>query len=107
MSTYIDDPRYPDWLICAGFNELYYTQFGGSFWESGLKSGHPEEFMGLHPEDHKNFIMESQAYTLSGNINVGAGLLELGTSTGSTGTLTYSKGNIIGSFKRWFNLALG
>ena len=71
MSTYIDDPRYPDWLICAGFNELYYTQFGGSFWESGLKSGHPEEFMGLHPEDHKNFIMESQAYTLSGNINVG------------------------------------
>jgi len=27
--------------------------------------------MGLHPEDHKNFLMECQAYTLSGNINVG------------------------------------
>ncbi len=71
MSRYIDDNRYPDWLICAAFNELYYNQFGGSFWESGLRSGYPEEFMGLHPEDHKNFIMESQAYTLSGNINVG------------------------------------
>jgi non-lysosomal glucosylceramidase len=71
MSPFIDDPRYPDWLLCAAFNELYYNQFGGSFWESGLKSGHPEEFMGLHPEDHKNFIMESQVYTLSGNINVG------------------------------------
>ena len=68
---YITDPRYPDWLICAAFNELYYNQFGGSFWESGLRSGHPEEFMGLHPEDHKNFIMESQVYTLSGNIGVG------------------------------------
>jgi len=71
MSPFIDDPACPDWLICAAFNELYYNQFGGSFWESGLKSGHAEEFMGLHPEDHKNFIMESQAYTLSGNINVG------------------------------------
>jgi non-lysosomal glucosylceramidase len=71
MSVFVDDPRYPDWLICAGFNELYYNQFGGSFWESGLRSGHSEEFMGLHPEDHKNFIMESQAYSLSGNINVG------------------------------------
>jgi len=71
MSEFTDDPRYPGWLICAAFNELYYNQFGGSFWESGLRSGHPQEFMGLHPEDHKNFIMESQAYTLSGNINVG------------------------------------
>ena len=71
MSEFTGDPRYPDWLICAAFNELYYNQFGGSFWESGLRSGHPQEFMGLHPEDHKNFIMESQAYTLSGNINVG------------------------------------
>jgi non-lysosomal glucosylceramidase len=71
MSTFIDDPRYPDWLLCAAFNELYYNQFGGSFWESGLRSGHPEEFMGLHSDDNKNFIMESQAYTMAGNINVG------------------------------------
>ncbi|MFC1475716.1 GH116 family glycosyl hydrolase [Candidatus Zixiibacteriota bacterium] len=70
-SPYVTDPRYPDWLICAAFNELYYNQMGGSFWESGLRSGHPEEFLGLHPGDHKNFIMESQAYTLSGNISVG------------------------------------
>jgi non-lysosomal glucosylceramidase len=71
MSQFVEDPRYPDWMLCAGFNELYYNQFGGSFWESGLRSGHPQEFMGLHPEDHKNFIMECHAYTLSGNINVG------------------------------------
>jgi len=71
VKPYTSDPRYPDWLICAAFNELYYNQFGGSFWESGLRSGHPEEFLGLHPEDHKNFIMESQVYTLSGNVSVG------------------------------------
>jgi len=71
MSQFVDDLRYPDWLVCAGFNELYYNQFGGSFWESGLRSGHAEEFMGLHPEDHKNFILESQLYPLCGNINVG------------------------------------
>jgi non-lysosomal glucosylceramidase len=71
MSEFLGDSRYPGWLLCAAFNELYYNQFGGSFWESGLRSGHAEEFMGLHPEDHKNFLMESQVYTLSGNINVG------------------------------------
>ena len=70
-SPFINNSKYPDWLICSAFNELYYDQFGGSFWESGLRSGHPEEFMGLHPEDHKNFIMESYAYSLAGNINVG------------------------------------
>jgi len=71
MSPYITDPRYPDWLLCAAFNEMYYNQFGGSFWESGLRSGHDDEFLGLHPGDNKNFIMESQAYTLSGNVSVG------------------------------------
>jgi non-lysosomal glucosylceramidase len=71
MAPYISDPRYPDWLLCAAFNELYYNQFGGSFWESGLRSGHATEFLNLHPGDNKNFIMESQAYTLSGNISVG------------------------------------
>lgn len=71
MMPYVSDPRYPDWLICAAFNEMYYNQMGGSFWESGLRSGHPDEFLGLHRDDHKNFVMESQAYTLSGNISVG------------------------------------
>ncbi len=70
MSEFTIDPRYPDWLLRAAFNELYYNQFGGSFWESGLRSGHAEEFMGLHPEDHKNFVMECQAYPLAGDIDV-------------------------------------
>jgi len=71
MSPFVDDPRYPEWLIRAAFNELYYNQFGGSFWESGLRLGHDDEFLGLHPEDHKNFLMESLVYTLSGNVSVG------------------------------------
>jgi non-lysosomal glucosylceramidase len=70
MSSFVEDSRYPDWLLRAAFNELYYNQFGGSFWESGLRSGHAQEYMGLHPEDHKNFIMETQAYPLAGEIDV-------------------------------------
>ncbi len=71
QAEYYGDPRFPDWLITSAFNELYYNQFGGSFWEAGLRSGHPEEYLGLHEDDHKNFIMESMVYTLSGNISVG------------------------------------
>ena len=38
----------------------------------------------------------------SGNIDCGSsGTLELGTSTSSVGTLTYTAGNILGNFKRW------
>jgi hypothetical protein len=41
----------------------------------------------------------------SGNIDCGPNTLELGTSTSTPGTLDYTadKGNIVGSFKRWFN----
>lgn len=54
----------PDWLKCAAFNELYYSQFGGSFWEAGLRY-HPSErveYRGLHVDDHKNFVNECMAY---------------------------------------------
>lgn len=59
MRPFAYDSNYPDWLKSAAFNELYYAQFGNCFYESGLKSGHSQEFMGLHPEDHKHFILES------------------------------------------------
>ena len=43
----------------------------------------------------------------SGNIDCGTATLELGTGTGAAaaGTLTYTNGNIIGKFKRWFDAA--
>ena len=62
MEPVIKSDRYPKWLKTAAFNELYYTQFGGTFYESGLKSGHDREYMGLHEDDHKFFVMESIGY---------------------------------------------
>lgn len=62
MKPVIKSVRYPRWLKTAAFNELYYTQFGGTFYESGLKCGHDREYMGLHEDDHKFFVMESMAY---------------------------------------------
>ena len=62
MAPVINSDKYPEWLKTAAFNELYYTQFGGTFYESGLKSGHDREYMGLHEDDHKFFVMESIGY---------------------------------------------
>lgn len=70
MSPVINNEKYPDWLKCTAFNELYYNQFGGIFYESGLKSGHNEEFKGLHQEDHKHFEMESPVYTSANTLDV-------------------------------------
>jgi hypothetical protein len=70
MAPFVNNPKYPDWLKCAAFNELYYNQFGGVFYESGLKSGQPQEFMGLHPEDHKHFVMESPIYRSANTLDV-------------------------------------
>jgi hypothetical protein len=39
----------------------------------------------------------------TGNIVTGNNILTLGTSTSSLGTLSYTSGRIIGSFKRWFS----
>jgi non-lysosomal glucosylceramidase len=62
MQPVIESDKYPEWLKTAAFNELYYTQFGGTFYESGLKSGHDREYMGLHEDDHKFFVMECMQY---------------------------------------------
>ncbi|HXR80814.1 MAG TPA: hypothetical protein VN763_07850, partial [Saprospiraceae bacterium] len=40
---------------------------------------------------------------ISGNIDCGINTLQLGTSTATVGTLSYTAGNIIGKFTRWFN----
>ena len=62
--------QYPNWLKCAAFNELYYNQFGGVFYEAGLKSGHDHEFMELHEDDHKHYVMESPVYTSANTLDV-------------------------------------
>ncbi len=70
MNPIIENQKIPKWLKTAAFNELYYTQFGGTFYESGLKSGHKQEYMGLHEDDHKFFVMESIAYAWCGTLDV-------------------------------------
>jgi uncharacterized protein (DUF608 family) len=56
----LDHAAYPDWLKQAALNELYYNSFGGVFWEAGCIT-RPEEFKGLHPDDHKYFALASSA----------------------------------------------
>jgi len=70
MRPVLECALYPDWLKCAAFNELYYNQFGGIFYEAGLKAGHEGEFKDLHPEDHKHFEMESPVYTSANTLDV-------------------------------------
>ncbi len=51
-----------------------------------------------------NDVAVTNTLTLtSGDIDCGANLLTLGTSTVSVGSLTYTSGKIIGCFKRWVN----
>lgn len=70
MSPIFKNAKIPKWLKTAAFNELYYTQFGGTFYEAGLKSGHDREYMGLHEEDHKFFVMESIEYPFCESFDV-------------------------------------
>ena len=70
MNPVINNNKYPDWLKQTAFNELYYSQFGGSFYEAGLKSGHEKEYMGLHEEDNKYFIMECMLYPFASTFDV-------------------------------------
>jgi len=70
MAPFVNSPRLPEWLKRAAFNELYYNQFGGVFYEAGLKAGHPHEFMGRHEDDHKHFVMESPIYRSANTLDV-------------------------------------
>ena len=70
MEPIINNSKYPDWLKCAAFNELYYNQFGGCFYEGGLKSGHKQEYLGKHTDDSKHFLMESMTYRFCNTFDV-------------------------------------
>ncbi len=62
QNSVVNDPRIPRWLGCALFNELYFLAQGGTIWEAGLKSGHEEEFLGLHIKDNKFALLETTTY---------------------------------------------
>ncbi|MFM9986444.1 MAG: MopE-related protein [Flavobacteriales bacterium] len=51
----------------------------------------------------KNVQVLNALTMTSGNIATGATILELGSSTSSVGSLSYTSGNVIGDFKRWIN----
>lgn len=70
MLPVVNNNSYPDWLKRAAFNELYYSQFGGIFYEGGLKSGHEAEYAGKHVEDSKHFEMECMAYRFCNTFDV-------------------------------------
>jgi non-lysosomal glucosylceramidase len=50
----------PDWLKAGALNELYYTTFGGSFWENGCVNR--EKKIGARPGQHISGAMECIAY---------------------------------------------
>ena len=51
----------PDWLKAGALNELYYTTFGGSFWENGCLNR--EKKIGNRTGQHLSGVMECTAYS--------------------------------------------
>lgn len=71
MSPVINSNKYPDWLKCAAFNELYYNQFGGSFYEAGVRKGHKrQKYLGRRPDSNRFFIMECMEYPMANTYDV-------------------------------------
>lgn len=56
----VDDDSYPLWLRTAAVNELYYSVFGGVFWENGCISK-PKRF-GRRNGQHLYFTLEDDDY---------------------------------------------
>jgi non-lysosomal glucosylceramidase len=59
-SRVVDDPLYPLWLRGAALNELYYSVFGGVFWENGCITK-PKVF-GHRPGQHLYFTLETDVF---------------------------------------------
>lgn len=60
VKPYAENKNAPDWLKAGGLNELYYTTFGGSFWENGCLN--QEKRFGNRPGQHIAGVMECMAY---------------------------------------------
>jgi non-lysosomal glucosylceramidase len=67
-SPIVANAAVPGWLKQAALNELYYTTFGGSFWENGSLTG-PKRF-GNRPGQHLEYVMECQEYTFAETFDV-------------------------------------
>jgi non-lysosomal glucosylceramidase len=64
----IQNREHPEWVKQAALNELYYTTFGGSFWENGCITK-PKQF-GNRPGQHISFVMECQEYAFAESFDV-------------------------------------
>ena len=64
----IDNPTYPEWLKQGTLNELYYTTFGGSFWENGCVT--KSKKFGGRPGQHLSSVMECQEYGFAETFDV-------------------------------------
>lgn len=57
MQPYLENDKFrgKEWVLTAGFNELYYNAFGGSFWENGLIQAVYRDYDGtpVHTEKKK------------------------------------------------------
>jgi uncharacterized protein (DUF608 family) len=56
----VKNPVYPEWLKQCTLNELYYTTFGGSFWENGCIN--KVKKFGNRPGQHLESVMECAGY---------------------------------------------
>lgn len=70
MNPIINNQSYPKWLKKTAFNELYYSQFGGCFFESGLKSNHPKSYTINKFNSPKHFIVECLIYHFCNTLDV-------------------------------------
>lgn len=64
----IQNGGHPEWVKQAALNELYYSTFGGSFWENGCITK-PKQF-GNRPGQHVSFVMECQEYAFAESFDV-------------------------------------
>ena len=64
----IQSRELPEWVKQGALNELYYCNFGGSFWENGCITK-PKQF-GNRPGQHVSFVMECQEYSLAESFDV-------------------------------------
>lgn len=57
MDRYLSNPNFAgkEWILTAGFNELYYTAMGYSFWENGLIFAHYHDKGALVETNAKKF----------------------------------------------------
>ncbi len=64
----IQNREHPEWVKQAALNELYYSTFGGSFWENGCITK-PKKF-GNRPGQHISFVLECQEYAFAESFDV-------------------------------------